>query len=146
MKPFLPFDQFWELANRQSKQHNAPVYHACCDTWSTRGKKTIRSTHTKSLRWSQLMKSLNCTTEERKQALLAKLSFEQRRINIALNQRCSENLKIQTEAPCSIQDTIENNVSNHLNDNECHYQSFPHEPTEVEIAEKGTEHLIQSCR
>ena len=68
---------------------NNLFYHSCCDVWTTRDAKPKRVAHKNHLAWRKLALTFDKTIEDRKQALLAKMTEEGWRINVVLNECCS---------------------------------------------------------
>lgn len=84
----VDFNKFWVKAVDADKSYNGFEYHSCCDSWSTRCPKSKRSTHKNHLPWRKLMTLLDKNTEDKKQALLGKMTEEGWKLPIVLNQIC----------------------------------------------------------
>lgn len=84
----LNFDEFWVMANSVNESCNSVIYHPCCDVWTTRSSKSKRASHSKNLPWRKLISSLSKSVEEKKEALLAKITDEGWRLPVVLNEAC----------------------------------------------------------
>jgi hypothetical protein len=84
----LSFDDFWLKATSADKSYNGFAYHSCCDSWTSRAPGTKRATHSKQLPWRKLMATLDKSTEDKKQALLAKMTEESWRVPVIFNAGC----------------------------------------------------------
>ena len=84
----LSFNDLWTKANTADRSYNGFVYHSCCDIWTSRGAEPKRMTHGKHLKWRKLMASFGSSIENRKQALLTKMTEEHWRLPAILNQVC----------------------------------------------------------
>lgn len=100
MSKLLAFSDLWDAAISAAKAHNGLCYHQCCDIWTTKASKSKRSTHGKSIQWRNLLLALDKNTEDKKQALLTKMTEEGWRLPAVLNERCqarpSSNFQQQT--------------------------------------------------
>lgn len=85
MVGLLTFEQLWEKVNASS---NGIYYHLCCDVWTTRSSKAKRASHIKFLQWRKIMASLDKNMDDKKQALLAKMTEEGWRNPVVVNQVC----------------------------------------------------------
>lgn len=85
---YLSFQELWDITNLVSKTSNSIHYHHCCDVWTTRGSAAKRASHYKSLTWRKLFSILGKKTEDKKQALLAKMTDEGWRLPAVLNEVC----------------------------------------------------------
>lgn len=88
----LTFSQLWDLAESAKSGGNSICYHPCCDVWTSRGAIAKRASHTKFLKWGRLLLSLG-KTDDKKQALQAKMAEEGWRQPSVLNQTCRSQLK-----------------------------------------------------
>jgi len=89
MPKTLAFQDLWNMAVAASNAHNGLAYHPCCDSWTTRASKTKRKSHRQKLQWRELLATLDRDAEDKKQALLVKMTEEGWRIPALLNQSCS---------------------------------------------------------
>lgn len=89
MSKVMAFSDLWDAASSAAKAHNGFCYHHCCDIWTTKASKSKRSTHGKSIQWRNLLLTLDKNTEDKKQALLAKMTEEGWRLPAVLNEFCS---------------------------------------------------------
>lgn len=88
MPKMMAFSDLWDAANSAAKAHNGFCYHQCCDIWTTKASKSKRSTHGKSIQWRNLLLTLDKKTEDKKQALLAKMTEEGWRLPAVFNELC----------------------------------------------------------
>ena len=93
----LNLDQLWEIANASAKSCNGLMYHPCCDIWSTRAAKVKRASHTKSLHWRQITASLDKASDDKKGALLAKMTEEGWQLPVVLNKSCQPQPRLTVE-------------------------------------------------
>lgn len=88
MKKVFSFDDFWEASDAAAKAHNGFCYHPCCDIWTSRSGKSARATHTKTLKWKEITRTLDKLTDNKKQDLLAKMTEEGWQVPVILNESC----------------------------------------------------------
>lgn len=88
MSRHLTFEELWERINSVNHSFNGLNYHPCCDVWTTRSSKTKRATHKTHLHWRQITALLDKSFEDKKQALLAKMTEEEWRLPALLNEFC----------------------------------------------------------
>lgn len=88
MARFLPFDTFWDLALAQNNTSNGLYYHPCCDVWTTRAAKAKRASHKDNINWRRALNSLDKSVDDKKHALLAKMTEEGWRLPVVLNEAC----------------------------------------------------------
>lgn len=88
MSKLLTFEELWTLAVRVAFKCNGLCYHPCCDVWTTRSSKLKRASHRDSVQWRKVILNLGHSCEEKKQALLSKMSQENWRIPALLNESC----------------------------------------------------------
>ena len=88
MVKHLDFDSFYQLATDSNRTCNSLSYHSCCDVWSKRGSKRLRSSHRQELKWGQVMTSLLKDFPDKKLALQAKMVEEGWRMPVLVNQPC----------------------------------------------------------
>ena len=84
----LPFDKLWELANAVKSGGNSLYYHPCCDVWTSRGSAAKRASHSRHLKWGRLLLNLDKNIEDKKIALLGKMTEEGWRLPAVLNNSC----------------------------------------------------------
>jgi hypothetical protein len=84
----LDFCELWDLAIANLKQGNAIAYHPCCATWSTRGFKKLRQTHSQTHSWGSIIKALDPSIVDKKQALLSQLVGDKGYFKIIINRPC----------------------------------------------------------
>lgn len=75
-------------ATSADRSYNGIVYHCCCDLWTSRGAESKRVTHKSHLSWKKIIASLDKTTVEKKEALLAKMIEEGWRVPVVFNEAC----------------------------------------------------------
>lgn len=88
MSRTLGLEQLWEMASSTANSRNGLFYHPCCDVWSTRASKAKRASHSKHLQWRQITSTLDKSVEDKKQALLAKMTEGGWRLPALLNEAC----------------------------------------------------------
>ena len=84
----MTFDELWKYAEDSEKSYNGVGYHRCCEVWTSRGSKKARDSHVHLLKWRDLMKSLGTSSEDKKQALRAKMVEERWALPVVLNRPC----------------------------------------------------------
>jgi hypothetical protein len=84
----MAFDPLWTLATAAARAHNGLAYHPCCDVWTSKASNAIRNSHKQKLQWKNLLSTLDKAAEDKKQALLGKMTEEGWRIPVVLNQAC----------------------------------------------------------
>ena len=89
MGRLLTFQELWDFTQAQNKHCNGVYYHPCCNIWTTRNSKTNRSSHKLHFNWKQIMASLPKDTEDKKQALQAKMIEEGWALPALLNKPCT---------------------------------------------------------
>jgi len=97
MQKTLAFNELWKTADTAAKGCNGLCHHPCCDVWTTRAAKTKRASHPRTTQWRQLILTLDKTIEDKKQALLAKMTEEGWRLPALLNEVC------QAQSPPTLQ-------------------------------------------
>jgi hypothetical protein len=88
MSRTLAFDEFWSLGISSASAHHGIAYHPCCDVWTTKSAKTKRNSHPRKLQWKQIISSLGKNIEDKKQALLIKMTEDSWQIPVVLNEAC----------------------------------------------------------
>ena len=88
MRKTLTFDELWKMAETAARSCNGLTYHHCCDVWTSRSAKVSRDSHKQKLHWKNLLSTLNKQAEDKKQALLAKMTEEGWRLPAVLNETC----------------------------------------------------------
>ena len=97
----LSFDSFWDKAILSDSSFNGLVYHSCCDVWTSRSSKAKRASHIYQLPWRKVISSLDKSCEDKKQALLAKMTEEGWRLPALLNEycKCQPRSRVQSNHP-----------------------------------------------
>jgi len=88
MRRLVEFETLWTTGIASAKACNGICYHPCCDVWTTKGAKTIRKSHVKAQQWRNLLLTLDKSVEDKKQALLSKMTEEGWRLPAVLNETC----------------------------------------------------------
>lgn len=83
------YDGFWDFASDKAYEKNDMYYHDCCDVWTTRKSKFARESHAEQTTWRSILQSLQVKKDDRKAALLAKMTEEGWRIPVELNKLCT---------------------------------------------------------
>lgn len=81
-------DELWDIGIAAAKGCNGLCYHPCCDVWTTRAAKAIRSSHFSSKQWRQIILSLDRSVEDKKLAFQGKMAEEGWRLPALLNYAC----------------------------------------------------------
>lgn len=90
MQRCLPFDEFWEMVACLGEAGlKSLFYHSCCDVWTTKAGKTKGTSHKNRFAWHKLALTFDKTIEDKKQALLAKMTEEGWRLDIVINESCT---------------------------------------------------------
>ena len=93
MPPILiEFQELWSIATSAASACNGLVHHPCCDVWTTRAAKLKRASHRTKIQWREILNSLDKSCEDKKQALLAKMTEEGWRLPALLNEACKYQL------------------------------------------------------
>ena len=88
MVKVINFEEFWLYALSLEKHRNDVAYHRCCDVWTSRNAKKARTSHSETINWRELIKSLDQSSQDKKLLLQARMVEEQWSIPIILNQPC----------------------------------------------------------
>jgi hypothetical protein len=99
MKKTLTFEELWKMATMAANARNGLTYHHCCDKWTSRSAKVSRDSHKQKLQWKNLLSIVDKSYEDKKQALLAKMTEEGWRLPAILNEACDSQSRanIQTQ-------------------------------------------------
>jgi hypothetical protein len=89
MEKGMSFDEFWQEVDPSSHK-DGPAYHSCCDLWSKRGWRRLNNNHTKTLQWRKVALLLDKSVENKKLALLAKMTEEGWKTDVTLNKHCQD--------------------------------------------------------
>lgn len=92
-----PFDKLWELANAVKSGGNSLYYHPCCDVWTSRGSAAKRASYSRHLKWGRLLLNLDKNIEDKKLALLGKMTEEGWRLPAVLNNSCDPQQRSTTQ-------------------------------------------------
>jgi hypothetical protein len=84
----MTFEELWASAEKADKNNNAPTYHPCCDTWTSRGAEPKKASHSRSIGWRKLLSNLGNKIANKKQALLVKMSEEGWKLPVLFNTAC----------------------------------------------------------
>jgi hypothetical protein len=95
MEKEMSFDEFWQEVDPSSHK-DGPAYHSCCDSWSKRGWRRLNNNHTKTLQWRKVALLLDKSFENKKLALLVKMTEEGWKTNVTLNKHCQNQSKKQS--------------------------------------------------
>ena len=87
-KLFPTFDSFWDEITRHLKARNSPTYHPCCRVWVSRKHNLIRESHSKTISFTTVIKSMGCSETDQKTLLHANMLENGWGTPIRLNYPC----------------------------------------------------------
>lgn len=88
LKEFDTFEEFWVAISKFITTKNCPTYHPCCRVWVSRYQKACQGSHTQTLNWSEVLRSVKSLKLDSKGLLHAHMLQHKWGEPIRFNQLC----------------------------------------------------------